>query len=726
MIFGFQKKSLKPVLLAIQFPKFPQTRHHNNQLALEISKAAKLFGIFSDPKFSIALEIGVPNIGSAVNFQLTVPDFMVESVSRRIRHLWPEHKIARADAKNIFSGASATNGFYLNQKYNHFLPMPIGHEISTDTVFNLLKTFSDLEDIGEGLALQIIIRPASATTTYEVKKLSWQIKMGWEARQIFGASFLPASLAGAEAVKLAKVKIAQQLFEVNVRLLAAAPSQFQSEYLIKNLADVFKAANHAGANELKLTKPRNQEKFVVAYVDRSFDETQKLILSAKELATLFHLPVATGSDLKLDFWQAAELEVPAQLAPEGVFVGYVSTPDQQSVFISAQDRRRHIAVIGHNQAGKNDVLAHMVTDDIKKGLGVAVIDAHGTLTEMILGAMPQNRLDDVIVFDAGDALRLLGLNLLEHDNQGDKNHITHEVGSIFEVLYGIGTDKKSFPVQAVQQGIALLLEDFAYEPATLSDILRVFNDADFRNKKLARATDEALTEFWKKEFQQALNHDPFLISELVAYVNSNFISLVSHKSFNGLTINPKSDVNILKAMDSGKIILVNLAGGIGAPAGALLGRVMLAKIFGAALARAELSQWQRRYFNLYINEFHNFSDYSLNQIISGGDKYLLNITIGSDSLADMSEKMRQTILDKFASLITLRTDAETACRLAGKFQPAIGAAELANIDDFRAYIRMSINRKLSRPFNIKIPRFQDHRQNLTHQIKEYAHLRHRS
>ncbi len=726
MSFSFQKKSLKSVILVIKFPKFSETRHFNNQLAMEISKAAKLFGIFRAAKFPIALEIETPNVSSTVNFQLAIPEFMAEPVIRKMRHLWPEHKVAIADSKSIFNSTSSIKGLYLNQKYSHFLPIQSGREISNDTIASLIKTFSSIENIGEGIAMQIIFRPAGTAITYEIKKIGWQIKMGLEARQIFGAATTPALLEDNQAFELFKKKTAQPLFEVNIRLVAAAPSQFQSEYLIKNLTNVFKIGSRHAGDELKLTKPRDQEKFIAAYLGRSFDEAHKLILTAKELAGLFHLPVNDGSNLKLDFWQAPELDAPAQLPNQGVFVGYSNFPDQQPVFISDQDRRRHIAIIGHNQAGKNDLLAHMAADDMRKGLGVAVIDASGELTGMLLNSMPPERLDDVLTFDASDAQRLLGLNLLEYQNRDDKEYVAHEVASIFSQLYGIGTNKNSFAAKAVKRALALLIEDFNHEPASLMDLPRIFSDADFRNRKLARSADTELVKFWKEDFKQAFSHDPFVVNELVAYINSNFIHHISHKSFKNLTTQPKSVVNIREAMDNGKIILVNLATGAGAPAGSLLGRIMLAKIFGASLLRANLSQWHRREFNLYINDWSDFSHDALNQILSSGTKYLLNITLGLETLATMPEKMRQLIGTKFASLIALRADKQTARQLTEKFQLAIGQAEFINIDDFRAYARILVNGKVHQPFNLKIPAYQMRQRNLSQRIKEYAHLRHRS
>ena len=52
--------------------------------------------------------------------------------------------------------------------------------------------------------------------------------------------------------------------------------------------------------------------------------------------------------------------------------------------IKADDRRRHMYLIGKTGMGKSTILENMIIDDIRAGRGVAVVDPHGDLAEKII------------------------------------------------------------------------------------------------------------------------------------------------------------------------------------------------------------------------------------------------------------------------------------------------------------------------------------------------------
>jgi len=70
--------------------------------------------------------------------------------------------------------------------------------------------------------------------------------------------------------------------------------------------------------------------------------------------------------------------------------------------IKADDRRRHMYVIGKTGMGKTTMLENMVISDMQSGKGVAVVDPHGEFAEKMIDFVPRERIDDVIYFDPGD------------------------------------------------------------------------------------------------------------------------------------------------------------------------------------------------------------------------------------------------------------------------------------------------------------------------------------
>ena len=63
--------------------------------------------------------------------------------------------------------------------------------------------------------------------------------------------------------------------------------------------------------------------------------------------------------------------------------------------------------------GKSTLLENMIIDDIEKGRGVALIDPHGDLAEAVIGYIPKNRTNQVIIFDPSDKEWPIAFNMLE-------------------------------------------------------------------------------------------------------------------------------------------------------------------------------------------------------------------------------------------------------------------------------------------------------------------------
>ena len=57
---------------------------------------------------------------------------------------------------------------------------------------------------------------------------------------------------------------------------------------------------------------------------------------------------------------------------------------QEEFGIKAQDRSKHMYVIGKTGMGKSTMLENMIIQDIKNGEGVVFIDPHGASAEKVL------------------------------------------------------------------------------------------------------------------------------------------------------------------------------------------------------------------------------------------------------------------------------------------------------------------------------------------------------
>ena len=60
--------------------------------------------------------------------------------------------------------------------------------------------------------------------------------------------------------------------------------------------------------------------------------------------------------------------------------------------IKAQDRSKHVYVIGKTGMGKSTLLENMAIQDIQNGEGMAFIDPHGGTAEKLLDYVPEHRI----------------------------------------------------------------------------------------------------------------------------------------------------------------------------------------------------------------------------------------------------------------------------------------------------------------------------------------------
>src|SRR5258706_16143591 len=74
----------------------------------------------------------------------------------------------------------------------------------------------------------------------------------------------------------------------------------------------------------------------------------------------------------------------------------------QRVEIPQASRRQGTYIIGANGTGKTGLSENLVIQDIQQGLGVALLDPHGDLTQAVLSRIPDSREKDVIYLDIGD------------------------------------------------------------------------------------------------------------------------------------------------------------------------------------------------------------------------------------------------------------------------------------------------------------------------------------
>ena len=162
----------------------------HKDLKSELAHFEQLLGGLVAIKKPFAFEIAVPHVGEEIHFYFAVPKLSAEIAAKQIQGLWNGASIEPiGDDFNIFNMNGATAAAYVALRNNFALPIRTYAELGIDSFESILGSFSKINEIGEGAALQVVVRPASKEAKKSVQKYIELLKKGEPIKKVFGTAF---------------------------------------------------------------------------------------------------------------------------------------------------------------------------------------------------------------------------------------------------------------------------------------------------------------------------------------------------------------------------------------------------------------------------------------------------------------------------------------------------------------------------------------------------------
>lgn len=127
--------------------------------------------------------------------------------------------------------------------------------------------------------------------------------------------------------------------------------------------------------------------------------------------------------------------------------------------------------------------------------------------------------------------------------------------------------------------------------------------------------------------------------------------------------------------------------------------MFITKIKQAGLARAKISDRDRRDFYLYIDEFHNIVTETFENILSEARKYGLNLAVAHQYVGQLMPRVQAAVLGNVGSLITFRVGGDDAVKLKPEFAPIFDVKDMINLGIGEFYIKMTIDGESYDPFS---------------------------
>jgi len=364
--------------------------------------------------------------------------------------------------------------------------------------------------------------------------------------------------------------------------------------------------------------------------------------------------------------------------------------------IKAEDRTRHMYIIGKTGMGKSTLIENMAVQDIKNGEGFAFIDPHGKSAALLLDYIPPERLKDVVYFAPFDTDNPISFNVME-DVGPDKRHlIANGLMSAFKKIWGPETFSSRMEYILMNALLALL----EYPESTLLGVSRMLTDKAYRKKIVDNVKDPSVKAYWVDEFAK---YSENYAKEAVPGIQNKLGQFTSNPLIRNIIGQSKSSFDLRKMIDERKILIVNLSKGqLGEGNAALLGGMIITKIYLAAMSRADLTEGELKRlpnFYMYVDEFQSFANESFADILSEARKYKLALTIAHQYIKQMDEKVADAVFGNVGTQIMFRVGAPDAEVLEKEYAPVFTAEDMVSLGKYQMYLKLMIDGVASHPFS---------------------------
>ena len=357
-----------------------------------------------------------------------------------------------------------------------------------------------------------------------------------------------------------------------------------------------------------------------------------------------------------------------------------------------EDRLRHLYLLGKTGSGKSTLLANLIAQDLRNGVGLALLDPHGDLVQAVLPHVPASRTNDVLLFSPEDREYPIAFNVFRQGRQAHPN-LPLLAGQLVSVFKRQWADSWGPRLEHVLRNAILAV---APDPrATLVFLYRFLTDERLRTTVVPNVVDPVVRQFWTREFPA---YTKTLQSEALAPVLNKLGSFVSNPTVRAIVGGERSRVDLIDLMDRGGILLANLCTGrIGESASHLLGGMLLSALQLAAMER----QRGGAVFVTYVDEFQNFVTDSLATLLSESRKFGLGLVLTHQYLGQLPITLRDAVLGNVGSFVIFRLGAQDAAVLEPEFSPPFTAFDLQQLERYHVVVKLLARGETLPPFSAR-------------------------
>ena len=743
---GFDSSNF--VVLEIRVTKSTETFKSSELKSAPISAEqmfAALHGLLKlDSSSQEHLSFEVVSDKTGIKFYVALPETLESFVKSQIYSQYPDSQIRKVDDYAVLPLLSEGNmhvkSSYLTLSKPEFYPIKTFIDFEVDPLSAITGSLTDTAKDVSSVWMQILIRPVADTWQAQGYAEVDMMREGLKPISLTGKDVVTgvagevfstfAGLAGkaidpvgkaeeaANAAKAAgggvKLTAGQELqikaieekltklgFTTCIRIVVIGDQEDLVTNRMRGVLASFKQFSTANLNSFEGVDVVDQPTEILkAYENRSFSNLHARVLNTEELASIYHLPSSSVETPTINWVYAKTSEPPSDLPTSGddlTIIGETTFREKKVSFgIKQEDRRRHVYAIGKTGVGKSTLFRNMAVQDIYAGRGVAFLDPHGEEIDFLLSIIPENRINDVVLFDPSDLEMPVALNPLECPDYNQKNLMASGIVEVFKKQFGFSWGPRL--EYLLNYAVLTLIE---VPGTTLLGVTRLLADTNYQKYIVHKINDPVIRDFWEKEYKEKKGNQRF-ISEALDPIQNKVGRFLASPTIRNILGQRNSTIKLDKIMNEGKILLVNLAKGkIGEDNANLLGAMIVSRLSFMAMQRVKMREEDRKDFYLYVDEFQNFASDSFANILSEARKYRLNLNITHQYTAQLPEEMQDAVFGNVGTTISFALGAPDAKILSPEYEPYFDANDLITLERHNMYIKMMIDGMTSKPFSAK-------------------------
>ncbi|RMG42923.1 MAG: type IV secretory system conjugative DNA transfer family protein [Candidatus Dadabacteria bacterium] len=495
-----------------------------------------------------------------------------------------------------------------------------------------------------------------------------------------------------------KWKIDAKQYRLVGKIHIVAPKEVDRSLCYQALEDILRAikiADRTGFNCFTFKSIKELSECEDLFTGFSLADSR--ILSHKEVNALWH-PVDLSHNNNLARISSRTLAPPGELLSYSASqypVAVTHYRDRQICFdIDRSQRLKHLHVIGKSGVGKTCLMELLLKADFHQGYGVTIIDCHGDLIRESLQLIPEERADDIVLFDLVQSDKLPVFNPLVAISENAREAFIDNLIMIF--AEGADEEWESDSKRLLRRTLQALYQ--SGRPTLVNAYLMII-DPVYREKFTRQLNSSDLKEFWRE-----IGNASFMnISGAVTVVNS----LSRLLSTNMLSVTMAQNKNAFDFRDiirNKKILLVNLPKhNLGRRNVQFLGKLFMMLIqFSARELYGEsgYNNTTNKHY-IYLDEFQNFATQAAVNMFEEAHRLGLAVTVAHQNLEQIPDELMKQLMGAFGNLIVFRLSNADSLRVQEVFSGKIDSSDLEHLDHRNFYIKTSYGDKVCDPFSAR-------------------------